>query len=139
MRRSAQVFAPLLASAALALSTGCHNAEPQRCVDETNHVVDPKFCSSLPPGAQQPVAGSTGNGGGYYGGNGMFFPHMYRSYYGGLGGYALGSILSGGSYAPLSGHRYSSSPGGGMFSSGSSRGGFGGSFSESGHGGGAGE
>ena len=49
MRRSAQVFAPLLAATAVALSTGCHRQpEPQRCVDEQNHVVDPKFCANLP-------------------------------------------------------------------------------------------
>src|ERR1700709_1477058 len=64
MRRSATVFTPLLASAAVALSTGCHHAEPQRCVDETNHVVDPKFCANLPPGAQQPIVGNPNNGGG---------------------------------------------------------------------------
>ena len=140
MRRSAYVFAPLLASAAVALSTGCHQAEPQRCVDETNHVVDPKFCSNLPPGAQQPVVGNTNNGGGHYGGGGIFYPHMYRYYYGGLGGYALGSVVNGGSYAPVPGHSYGNVRGGSTSVSGTSRGGFGGSFSSSGgHGGGGGE
>jgi len=122
MRRSTYVFAPLLAATAVTLSTGCHQQpEPQRCVDEQNHVVDQKFCANLPPGAVAP--GNAGNNGGYYGANGVFIPHIYRSYYGGLGGYALGSIVSGGSYAPVSGHSYSTS------TSGTSRGGFGSSFS----------
>ena len=130
MRRSAYVFAPLLASAAVALGTGCHQQpEPQRCVDEQNHVVDQKYCANLPPGAIS--SGTPDNKGGYYGANGIFMPHMYRSYYGGLGGYALGSIVSGGSFSPVAGHSYSTS------SSGTSRGGFGSSFSgDGGHGGG---
>jgi hypothetical protein len=129
MRRSAHVFAPLLASAAVALGTGCHQQpEPQRCVDEQNHVVDQKFCANLPPGAIS--SGNASNNGGYYGSNGVFIPHMYRSYYGGLGGYALGSMVSGGSYAPVSGHSYSpSSHNFSTSSSGTSRGGFGSSFS----------
>ncbi len=97
MRRSAHVFAPLLASAAVAFSTGCHHAEPQRCVDEQNHVVDPKFCANLPPGGQQPVVGTPGNGGGYYGANGIFFPHIYSYVYGGGGVFTPGAIVSGGS------------------------------------------
>jgi hypothetical protein len=121
MRRSAHVFAPLLASAALALATGCNSADPQRCVDEQNHVVDPKFCANLPPGAIS--SGTSRNGGGYFGGNGLFYPHLYRNYYG--GSFLPGGIVSGGSYTPLAGHSYS-------FSSGTSRGGFGSSFSESG-------
>ena len=137
MRRSAHVFAPLLASTALAL-VGCHHPEPQRCVDEQNHVVDPKFCANLPPGAT--AAGNLSNGGGYYGNHGsgfIFIPHMYRNYYGGTGGSSLGDTLSGGSYAPIAGRSYSTSAGsaGGrsVSSSGTSRGGFGSSFS-GGHG-----
>ena len=127
MRRSTYVFAPLLAATAVTLATGCHQQpEPQRCVDEQNHVVDQKFCANLPPGAIS--SGNMNNGGGYYGANGVFIPHVYRSYYGGLGGYALGSIVSGGSYAPVSGHSYSTS--------GTSRGGFGSSFSGGDSGGG---
>ena len=118
MRRSPIVIAPILASVAAAL-TGCHTSEPQRCVDEQNHVVDPSFCKNLPPNAQQPVAGSLSNGGGYYN-NGIFFPHFYRFYYGGGGGFAPGAIVSGGAYAPLSGHSYSLG--------GTTRGGFGSSF-----------
>jgi len=131
MRRSAHVFAPLLAATAVALSTGCHQQpEPQRCVDEQNHVVDPKFCANLPPGAIS--SGTSTNQGGYYGSNGIFIPHLYRNYYGGLGGYALGSIVSGGSYAPVAGHSYSpSSRAFSTSSSGTSRGGFGSSFSSS--------
>jgi hypothetical protein len=126
MRRSAQVFAPLLAATAVALSSGCHQQpEPQRCVDEQNHVVDQKFCANLPPGA---ISSGAAMHSGYYGSNGIFIPHMYRSYYGGLGGYALGSIVSGGSYAPVPGHAYSPSSRA-FSSSGTSRGGFGSSFS----------
>lgn len=136
MRRSAHVFAPLLASTALALA-GCHHSDPQRCVDETGHVVDPKFCANLSPGSDHPLAGSQTNGGGYYGNGGVFIPHVYRYYYGGLGG-AIGSSVSGGGYAPIVGHSYSSSAGRGVSSSGTSRGGFGSSFS-GGHGGGSGE
>ncbi len=133
MRRSAHVFAPILASAALAL-TGCRTPDPQRCVDEQNHVVDPKFCANLPPGAT--AAGTLDNHGGYYDSGGFFFPHTYRNYYGGTGGSLMGSTMSGGSYTPLSGHSYSTSTGsaGGRSasSSGTSRGGFGSSFSSSG-------
>jgi hypothetical protein len=130
MRRSVHVFAPLLASTAIALgSTGCHKAEPQRCVDEQNHVVDPKFCDNLPPGALS--SGTPGNNGGYYGHGGIWIPHLYRNYYGGLGGYALGSIVSGGAYTPQPGHTYSAGGSRGVSSSGTSRGGFGSSFSGS--------
>jgi hypothetical protein len=124
LRRSSYVFAPLLASAAVSLLTGCQPAAPQRCVDENNHVVDPKFCAALPNGAQTPIPGNPANLGGYYN-NGIFFPHFYRFYYGGSGA-GFGSIVSGGSYAPLAGHSYSIG--------GTSRGGFGSSFSGSGGG-----
>ena len=122
MRRSLQVSAPLLASAALALlTTGCRQREPQRCVDENNKVVDPSFC------ANQPQAGTNNN-----------FAHPgywpYHFYYGGGGGFAPGSIVSGGSVMPLAGHSYSTT----------TRGGFGSSFgggdsSGGGHGGSGGE
>ena len=126
MRRSANVVAPLLASAALTLLTACRTTEDQRCVDENNHVVDPGFCKNLPANAQQPVAGSTTNNGGYYN-NGIFIPHYYRFYYGGGGG-GIGGFASGGGYSPTPGHSYSVS--------GTSRGGFGSSFSGGGEGGG---
>ncbi len=133
MKRSAQVSAPLLASAALALltSTGCRTAEPKRCVDENNRVVDPTFCAGQPQGA----SGAGGASGHSAPG---FIPYHY--YYGGLGGYALGSIVSGGSTAPIAGHSYSTGS--------TSRGGFGSSFGGGhgsggegggGHGGGGGE
>jgi hypothetical protein len=127
MRRSSAVIAPLLASAAVALLASCNSSEPQRCVDENNRVVDPSFCKNLPANGQ-PVAGGLGNNGGYYN-NGIFIPHFYRYYYGGIGG-GFGSVLSGGSYAPLSGHSYSVS--------GTTRNGFGSSFGggEGGEGGG---
>lgn len=127
MRRSSFVLAPILASAAVTLLSGCRHNEAERCVDEQNHVVDPKFCANLPANSTQPVMGTPTSDGA------VFIPHYYRHYYGGLGGFALGSMVSGGSYAPQAGHSYS-------FSSGTSRGGFGRSFSSSSsHGGGAGE
>jgi hypothetical protein len=124
MRRSTYVFAPILASAAMALATGCNSADPQRCVDEQNHVADPKFCANLPPGAV--TSGTLSNGGGTYHSYGMFYPHIYRNYYGGEAG-GIGTTVTGGSYAPLAGHSYS-------FAKGTTRGGFGGSFSEEGAG-----
>ena len=108
MKRSHSVSAPLLATAALAI-TGCHHhPEMQRCIDEQNRVVDPSFCANLP---QQY------NGMGYQPG---FFP--YRYYYGGGGGYGFGTVVYGGGYAPVTGHSYSGTTG---VSSSTSRGGFG--------------
>jgi len=112
MRRSAQVIAPLLASTAALLLTGC-GPEMQRCVDQQNHVVDPSFCKNLP--TPQPVQQQQ---------SGSSFPYaplLYHYYYGGYGGYGLGSTVSGGSYAPAAGHSYS-------LTNGTSRGGFGHSF-----------
>jgi hypothetical protein len=128
MRRSTQVAAPLLAAAALAITTGCHR-EMQRCVDEHNNVVDDSFCKNLP---NQPQQQSDGHGG--------FIPLIipYRYYYGGWGGYGIGTHVDGGSYAPAPGRSYvtrggfgSSFAEGGSHSSGSGEGG--------GHGSGAGE
>ena len=121
MRRSAYVVAPLLASAAVALLSGCQGPEMERCVDEQNHVVDPAFCKNVPPNSGQAVMGTPTNTGGVY------IPHYYRYYYGGSGSYAPGAVVGGGSYVPLGGHSYSVP--------GTSRGGFGGSFSSHGGGG----
>jgi len=123
MKRSLQVSAPLLAAVALSVSTGCRKPEMQRCVDEQNRVVADNLCQN--PQSQQPV--HTPNGGFYY---------PYRYYYGGYGGYGLGTPVTGGNYAPIAGHSYSSS---------TTRGGFGSSFgggsgdSSGGHGGSGGE
>ena len=122
MRLSAQVFAPILASLAVALTAGCHHDDPQRCVDEQNHVVDPKFCADLPPNSTQTTSGS------YYASRPPYSgQHHYRHYYGGVGPMILGSMVSGGSYTPAPGRSYS-------YSAGTSRGGFGRSFSSSSHG-----
>lgn len=111
MRRSRVVVAPILASAAVALLSGC-KPEMQRCVDENNHVVDPSFCNTR----------TTVTPGG----------HFYRWYYGGSGSYYPGTVVRGGGYTAESGHSYSTT-------SGTARGGFGSSFG-GGHGGdGAGE
>jgi len=131
MRRSNQVAAPLLAAAALSMLTGC-KPQMQRCVDEQNHVVDDKFCANLPPQQDQQQR-SDGHGG--------FLPIFpYRYYYGGWGGYALGSLAGGGGYVPSFGRSYATRSGI------TTRGGFGNSFSEggshsssAGEGGGAGE
>lgn len=119
MRRSKQVVAPILASAAAVLLSGCR-PDMQRCVDEGNRVVDPSLCKAAGAGNTQstmrPGAG----------------PHFYRYYYGGGGSYALGSVVTGGSYARESGRSYSTT-------SGTARGGFGSSFSgEGAHAGGEG-
>ena len=125
MKRSTQVTAPLLAATALSLLTGCHR-EMQRCVDEHNDVVDDSFCQNQPAQQQRPD------------GHGGFIPfYPYRFYYGGWGGYGLGTQVGGGSFTPAPGASYTT------------RGGFGSSFAEGashsgggeggGHGGGAGE
>jgi hypothetical protein len=138
MRRSTQVAAPLLAAAALSMLTGCQKPEMQRCVDENNHVVDDKLCANLPPD-QQGIRQQRPDG------HGGFLPILipYRYYYGGWGGYGLGSVVGGGGYAPVAGRSYANRSGITI------RGGFGRSFSEGGshstsgeggaHGGSAGE
>jgi hypothetical protein len=119
MKRSTHVAAPLLAAAALALNTGCRKPEMQRCVDEHNVVVDDSHCANLPANQQQQRQ-PDGHGGFMP----LFIPYHY--YYGGLGGYALGSMVSGGSFTPMDGRSYATSSGR------ITRGGFGGSFSEGG-------
>ena len=120
MRRSTQVAAPLLALAASAMLSGCRKPEMQRCVDEHNVVVDDKLCQ-----AQQGVQ-SNNQQQRQPDGHGGFLPIFvpYHFYYGGWGGYGLGSSVGGGSYTPSSGHSYATS--------GTARGGFGSSFSEGG-------
>jgi hypothetical protein len=121
-RRSAQVAAPLLAAAALALvTTGCRQPQPKRCVDDKNQVVDPSFCAVSDQDRSNPL----------YHGSG--WPYHY--YYGGSGGYAPGSFVSGGSTVPSAGVSYSTTTRGGFGSSfGGGEGGSGG-----GHGGSGGE
>jgi hypothetical protein len=137
MRRSNQVAAPLLAAAALSMLAGCQKPEMQRCVDENNKVVDDSLCANLPADQQGIQQRPDGHGG--------FFPVIipYRYYYGGWGGYGLGTLVGGGGYAPISGRSYANRSGITI------RGGFGRSFSEGGshsasegsgsHGGSAGE
>jgi hypothetical protein len=126
MKRSTQVTAPLLAATALSLLTGC-NKQMQRCVDEHNNVVDDSFCKNQKdqPNAQQRPDGH----GGF-----IFVPLPYRYYYGGSGGFGIGTHADGGSFTPSPGANYTT------------RGGFGSSFAEggshassSGHAGGTGE
>ena len=116
--------APLLASVALTLLTACRQPEMQRCVDEQNRVVPDSFCSA--PGQSQNLNGHPGGGFG-------LIP-MYRFYYGGAGGYGIGSTVSGGGYTALSGRSYATSR-----TSATSRGGFGGTHGGGGEGGGGGE
>ncbi len=128
-KRSLQVSAPLLASAAVAVLSGCHHApEMQRCVDEQNKVVDQKFCQNLPQ--QNQMNGSYGGGGGFY---------PYHYYYGGGGGWYPGTVVYGGSSTPYSGHSYTTSSSAAHSVSGTSRGGFGSSFGGGSSGSGAGE
>ena len=135
MKRSAKVTAPLLASVALAMTTGCRKPEMQRCVDENNKVVDDSLCANLPQTNNQT------NGQRQYqnmGGSG-YVPYipLYHYYYGGWGGYALGTLVGGGGTTPADGHNYVNSRG---IRTGTVRGGFGRSMSSSdSHGSGAGE
>jgi hypothetical protein len=108
MKRSTQVTAPLLAAAALAMTAGCHR-EMQRCVDENNNVVDDSLCNNQT--TQQRPDGH----GGF-----ILVPSPYRFYYGGLGGFGIGTHADGGSYTPTAGRSYTT------------RGGFGSSFAEGG-------
>jgi hypothetical protein len=121
-KRSQHVTAPLLAAAALSLLAACKRGpEMQRCVDENNHVVDPSFCAAQP----------TGGGNTIYPG----YHPIYRYYYGGSGGYGIGSTVTEGGYTPVTGHAYSTTSGTARGGFGSSHGGEGGG----GHGGGGGE
>ena len=108
MRRSKQVVAPILASAAVALLSGC-KPDMQRCVDESNRVADPSYCNTLQQGSTQTTVAPGGG------------PHIYRWYYGGGGSYVAGTVATEGSYTPESGHSYSTT-------NGTARGGFGSSF-----------
>jgi hypothetical protein len=131
MKRSAKVTAPLLASLALSMTTGCRKPEMQRCVDENNKVVDDKLCASQPLAGDSQQQRPDGHGG-YV----PFIP-LYHYYYGGWGGYGLGSLVGGGSNTPAEGHSYINSTG---VRTGTVRGGFGRSMSSGSHGsGGAGE
>ena len=102
VKKSATVAAPLLASAALTMLTGCRQEQMQRCVDEHNVVVDDSLCEMQPQ--RNP--------------NGGFYPNPFRYYYGGVGNYFPGSVASGGGFSPVAGFEYATS-----------RGGFGSSFS----------
>jgi hypothetical protein len=103
MKRSIQVSAPLLAATALALLTGCRKPQMQRCVDEQNRVVPDTYC-------QNPQQTRNATGG---------YVPMYRYYYGGSGGFGIGTPVTGGSYTAVSGASYATS---------TSRGGFGSSM-----------
>jgi hypothetical protein len=92
---------------------GCHQQEMQRCVDESNHVVADNLCNG------QPQRRADGHGGF------IFLPSPYRFYYGGMGGYGLGSQVGGGAFSPTPGRSYATS---------TTRGGFGSTFSGGGEG-----
>ncbi len=119
MRRSTQVAAPLLGATALALLSGCHQPEMQRCIDETNKVVDDKLCANQPANAAQQRQMQEQQRS--HGGVGILpFIPLYHYYYGGFGGRGIGSVVNGGNTAPTIGHSYST---------GTTRGGFGRLFS----------
>ena len=102
MKRSTNVTAPLLASAALSLLAGCRQQEMKRCVDDHNVVVDNSLCDAQQNQQQQPRPA-----GGVFP---LFIPYHY--YYGGTGGFARGSVATGGSVTPRAGASYSTSRGG---------------------------
>jgi hypothetical protein len=87
----------------------------QRCVDEHNNVVDDSLCKNQPNPQQRPDG---------HGGFIPFFP-MYRYYYGGIGGYGLGTHADGGAFSPTAGRAYTTRGGFGSF--------FGGGEGSSGH------
>jgi hypothetical protein len=105
MKRSTQVAAPLLAAAALSLLTGCRKPDMQRCVDENNNVVADSLCQNQP---NQPQQRPDGHGG--------FLPIFlpYRYYYGGWGGYGIGTHADGGAFTPTAGRSYSTTSRGGF-------------------------
>ena len=74
----------------------------QRCVDENNHVVADNLCQQS-VGQKGAVQQPDGHGGF------LFLPMPYRYYYGGTGGYGLGSQVSGGGLSPVPGRSYASS------------------------------
>jgi hypothetical protein len=121
MRRSGKVAAPLLAAVAMSMASGCRKPEMQRCVDENNRVVDDNLCANLPAanGQYQNLNGS----------GGVPYHPIYHYYYGGWGGYGLGTVVGGGSTTPAAGRSYATRSGV------TTRGGFGRSMSI-GHGGG---
>ena len=92
MKRSAKVTAPLLAAAALALTTGCRKPEMQRCVNQDNIVVDNDLCSAR---GEQRILGEKPAPAG-----------RYRYYYGGTGSMEPGTLATAGSLAPVEGHTY---------------------------------
>src|SRR5215469_4448368 len=104
MKRSAHVAAPLLAAAALSMTSGCRKPEMQRCVDENNIVVDDSLCAKQPQSNQQYP--NMGGGGGY-----VPYHPLYHYYYGGWGGYGWGTQAGGGSTVPAEGHSYANSAG----------------------------
>lgn len=96
----------------------------QRCVDENNHVVDDSLCANLPAdngkdngNQQHPNMGGQG-----------YVPYvpLYHRYYGGWGGYTVGTLVGGGAMTPAEGHSYVTSRG---VRTGTVRGGFGRWFS----------
>jgi hypothetical protein len=118
VKRSTQVAAPLLAAAALSILTGCRKPEMQRCVDENNKVVDDSLCNNQPNAQQQYQ---------HPGGSIIPFIPLYHYYYGGWGGYGLGTLVGGGSTTPDPSRSYTTRSGV------TTRGGFGRSMSSGSH------
>lgn len=106
-RRSLTVAAPLLAAAAFSITTGCNRqqADMQRCVDEHDNVVADNLCQNTPGNPIQTRTEQRPDG------HGDFFPvfiPLYRPYYGGMGGYGIGSHVYGGGYTATPGRSYAS-------------------------------
>jgi len=72
------------------MTIGCRKPEMQRCVDQQNAVVADDLCHD--DGATESSA--------------------HRYYYGGTGDDVVGSLVAGGSFAPVPGHSYSTARGG---------------------------
>ena len=82
MKKSASVTLGILATAACLLSACNRNSEMQRCVGPDDMVVEDRNCESPPSTAH---------------------PGFYHWYYGGRGGYDIGSRASGGGLSPSPG------------------------------------
>lgn len=76
----------------LAMMIGCSKPEMKRCVDQDRVVVDDDLCHAR---GEQRILGEKPTD-----------RAAYRYYYGGAGSSESGTVATGGSYAPESGHTY---------------------------------
>lgn len=92
MKRFARIAPILFASLALAVATGCHKPEMQRCVDQQNVVVDDDLCHAT---GEQRILGKKPED-----------RSSFRYYYGGTGSTEPGTVATGGSFMRERDHTY---------------------------------